>query len=41
MAAPKRISLVRRTHELPIIEAIEAERRNFQSARSRRILALR
>mmetsp|Transcript_55367 Transcript_55367/g.132646 ORF Transcript_55367/g.132646 Transcript_55367/m.132646 type:complete len:285 (-) Transcript_55367:1317-2171(-) len=41
MAAPKRISLVRLTHELPIIDAIEAERRNFQSARNRRILALR
>mmetsp|Transcript_21354 Transcript_21354/g.50647 ORF Transcript_21354/g.50647 Transcript_21354/m.50647 type:complete len:359 (-) Transcript_21354:938-2014(-) len=41
MAAPKRISLARRTHELPIIDAIEAEWRNFHSERSRRILVLR
>ena len=41
MAAPKRISLARRTHELPIIDAIDDERRNFHSARSRRILELR
>mmetsp|Transcript_15339 Transcript_15339/g.31025 ORF Transcript_15339/g.31025 Transcript_15339/m.31025 type:complete len:205 (-) Transcript_15339:268-882(-) len=41
MAAPSRISLWRLTHELPIIAAIEAERRNFHNDLKRRILELR